>query len=162
MLRSLPYIAFNKHTWVGQHIAAKLQQRGIHIQASIEIDSLEAIENLVADGFGVSIVPLRLHAHRNPQARQNSLWQPGRHAPADPDSTSRQTSIAARQRDQNYFPRPARRNLDFARGHRGSHEGLSRLTIKLRNVARHTDFETFEARLLSFRQSVLHCRGGNR
>jgi DNA-binding transcriptional LysR family regulator len=62
MLRSLPYIAFNKHTWVGQHIAAKLQQRGIHIQAAIEIDSLEAIENLVADGFGVSIVPLRLHA----------------------------------------------------------------------------------------------------
>ena len=62
LLRSLPYIAFNKRTWVGQHIAAKLQQRGIHIQASIEIDSLEAIENLVADGFGVSIVPLRLHA----------------------------------------------------------------------------------------------------
>jgi DNA-binding transcriptional LysR family regulator len=66
LLRSLPYIAFNKRTWVGQHIAAKLQQRGIHIQASIEIDSLEAIENLVADGFGVSIVPLRLHAPAQP------------------------------------------------------------------------------------------------
>ena len=62
LLRSLPYIAFNKRTWVGQHIAARLQQRGIHIQPSIEIDSLEAIENLVADGFGASIVPLRLHA----------------------------------------------------------------------------------------------------
>jgi DNA-binding transcriptional LysR family regulator len=63
LLRSRPYIAFNKRTWVGQHIAAKLQQRGIHITPSIEIDSLEAIENLVADGFGVSIVPLRLHAN---------------------------------------------------------------------------------------------------
>ncbi len=62
LLRSMPYIAFNKRTWVGQHIAAKLQQRGIHVTESIEIDSLEAIENLVADGFGVSIVPLRLHA----------------------------------------------------------------------------------------------------
>lgn len=62
LLRALPYIAFNKGTWVGQHIAARLQQRGIHIEASIEIDSLDAIENLVADGFGVSIVPLRLHA----------------------------------------------------------------------------------------------------
>jgi len=62
LLRSLPYISFNKRTWVGQHIAARLQQRGIHIQAAIEIDSLEAIENLVADGFGVSIVPWRLHA----------------------------------------------------------------------------------------------------
>lgn len=67
LLRSLPYIAFNKRTWVGQHIAAKLQQRGIHIQASIEIDSLEAVENLVADGFGVSIVPLRLHARAWPE-----------------------------------------------------------------------------------------------
>jgi DNA-binding transcriptional LysR family regulator len=62
LLRSRPYIAFNKRTWVGQHIATRLQQRGIHITPSIEIDSLEAIENLVADGFGVSIVPLRLHA----------------------------------------------------------------------------------------------------
>jgi len=67
LLRSLPYIAFNKRTWVGQHIAARLQQRGIHIQASIEIDSLEAIENLVADGFGVAIVPLRLHAPPQPR-----------------------------------------------------------------------------------------------
>lgn len=62
LLRSMPYIAFSKRTWVGQHIAAKLQQRGIHLVESIEIDSLEAIENLVADGFGVSIVPRRLHA----------------------------------------------------------------------------------------------------
>lgn len=63
LLRSMPYIAFNKNTWVGQYIAARLQQRGIHLTESIEIDSLEAIENLVADGFGVSIVPRRLHAH---------------------------------------------------------------------------------------------------
>jgi DNA-binding transcriptional LysR family regulator len=66
LLRSMPYIAFNKRTWVGQHIAAKLQQRGIHVTESIEIDSLEAIENLVADGFGVSIVPRRLHARLEP------------------------------------------------------------------------------------------------
>ena len=62
LLRSMPYIAFSRRTWVGQHIAAKLQQRGIHIRESIEIDSLEAIENLVSQGFGVSIVPRRLHA----------------------------------------------------------------------------------------------------
>jgi DNA-binding transcriptional LysR family regulator len=62
LLRSLPYIAFNRRTWVGQHIAARLQQRGIHVNQAIEIDSLDAIENLVAKGFGVSIVPQRLHA----------------------------------------------------------------------------------------------------
>ena len=58
----MPYIAFNRRTWVGQHIAARLQQRGIHVSETIEIDSLEAIENLVADGFGVSIIPQRMHA----------------------------------------------------------------------------------------------------
>ena len=67
LLRSMPYIAFNKNTWVGQHIAARLQRRGIHVTESIEIDSLEAIENLVADGFGVSIVPRRLHAILDPE-----------------------------------------------------------------------------------------------
>ena len=61
LLRSMPYIAFNRRTWVGQHIAARLQQRGIHVSDAIEIDSLEAIENLVVRGFGVSIVPRRLH-----------------------------------------------------------------------------------------------------
>lgn len=61
LLRSMPYIAFNRRTWVGQHIAARLQQRGIHVNEAIEIDSLEAIENLVSGGFGVSIVPRRLH-----------------------------------------------------------------------------------------------------
>lgn len=62
LLHAMPYIAFNRRTWVGQHIAARLQQRGIHVNEAIEIDSLEAIENLVANGFGVSIVPRRLHA----------------------------------------------------------------------------------------------------
>ena len=66
LLRALPYIAFNRRTWVGQHIAARLQQRGIHVNQAIEIDSLEAIEDLVADGFGVSIVPRRLHAALDP------------------------------------------------------------------------------------------------
>ncbi len=65
LLSSMPYIAFNRRTWVGRHIAAKLQQRGIHVEQAIEIDSLEAIENLVARGFGVSIVPRRLHATIN-------------------------------------------------------------------------------------------------
>jgi DNA-binding transcriptional LysR family regulator len=62
LLRAMPYIAFNRRTWVGRHIAARLHQRGIHVSQSIEIDSLEAIENLVSSGFGVSIVPRRLHA----------------------------------------------------------------------------------------------------
>lgn len=62
LIRAMPYIAFTQRTWVGGHIAARLQQRGIHLTPAIEIDSLAAIEGLVAGGFGVSIVPERLHA----------------------------------------------------------------------------------------------------
>ncbi len=62
LIRAMPYIAFNRRTWVGAHIAARLQQRGIHLSPAIEIDSLAAIEDLVAGGFGVAIVPARLHA----------------------------------------------------------------------------------------------------
>ncbi|MFT5219347.1 MAG: DNA-binding transcriptional LysR family regulator [Planctomycetota bacterium] len=60
LLASMPYIAFNKRTWVGQQIATRLQQRDIQVNETIEINSLEAIENLVTTGFGVSIVPKRL------------------------------------------------------------------------------------------------------
>ena len=66
LIRAMPYIAFNRRTWVGQHIAARLQQRGIHVEEAIEIDSLQAIENLVANGFGVSIVPRLLHSRLDP------------------------------------------------------------------------------------------------
>ncbi len=62
LVQAMPYIAFSHRTWVGQQIAARLQQRGIHVNQAIEIDSLQAIENLVAEGFGVSIVPRLLHA----------------------------------------------------------------------------------------------------
>ena len=66
LIRAMPYIAFNRRTWVGQHIAARLQQRGILVNEAIEVDSLPAIENLVADGFGVSIVPRLLHTRLDP------------------------------------------------------------------------------------------------
>lgn len=60
LLASMPYIAFNKRTWVGQQIAVRLQQRDIQVNETIEINSLEAIEDLVTAGFGVSVVPKRL------------------------------------------------------------------------------------------------------
>ena len=62
LLLALPYIAFNKRAWLGQQISAKLQSRGIPVREEMELDALDAIENLVADGHGVSIVPQRLHA----------------------------------------------------------------------------------------------------
>jgi len=62
LIRSMPFIAFSKKTWLGQRIAARLQARGIYVDEIMEVDSIDAIEQLVADGFGVSIIPQRLHA----------------------------------------------------------------------------------------------------
>ena len=62
LVRSMRFISFSRKTWLGQQIAARLQSRGIHVDEVMEVDSLDAIERLVRDGFGVSIVPQRLLA----------------------------------------------------------------------------------------------------
>lgn len=62
LLRAQPYIAFSPGTWLGQQIFTGLKTRGLTFTPSIELDSLDAVENLVAQGFGVSIVPQRLFA----------------------------------------------------------------------------------------------------
>jgi len=62
LIRSMPFISFSKRTWLGQKITTTLQMRGILVEEIMEIDSLDAIENLVNQGFGVSIVPKRLLA----------------------------------------------------------------------------------------------------
>ncbi len=62
ILRQNPYIAFNRNTWLGQQIASHLTQRGLSVEPAIELDSIDAIEHLVARDFGVSIVPQRLLA----------------------------------------------------------------------------------------------------
>ncbi len=62
LLRDQPYIAFSSGTWLGQQIITRLKVRGIAFTPAIELDSIDAVENLVAQGFGVSIVPQRLFA----------------------------------------------------------------------------------------------------
>ena len=62
ILRQNPFISFNRRTWLGEQIAGLLTQRGLFLEPNIELDSIDAIENLVARGFGVSILPQRLFA----------------------------------------------------------------------------------------------------
>lgn len=64
LLRQRPFIAFSKKTWLGQQISSRLQARGIFVEEIMEVDSLDAIERMVADGFGVSIVPERFLANK--------------------------------------------------------------------------------------------------
>ena len=59
LLTQHPFIWFSRKTWAGQQIERRLLDRGIRVQAAMEIDSLEAIESLVRHGLGVAIVPDR-------------------------------------------------------------------------------------------------------
>lgn len=59
ILRAHPFIWFNRRTWAGQQIEQHLLDRKIHVQPVMEIDSIEAVESLVAHGLGISITPTR-------------------------------------------------------------------------------------------------------
>ena len=78
-LRVAPYIAFSRKTWLGLQIDAELAERGLAIPAAIELDSIDAIENLVALGLGVSIVPQRVLA---PPLSERMRCQPFGHPAA--------------------------------------------------------------------------------
>jgi DNA-binding transcriptional LysR family regulator len=60
LFAALPLIGFSRSTWLGAQIAALLRDRSL--TPSIELDSIDAVENLVAQGFGASVVPQRLYA----------------------------------------------------------------------------------------------------
>ena len=64
LIQSQPFISFNSKTWLGQQIAERLRSRSLKVKQVMEVDSLEAIENLVLGGFGVSIIPQRFLAPR--------------------------------------------------------------------------------------------------
>ncbi len=60
LLTTLPFISFSRSTWLGAQIHASLRAQGLRINQLVELDSIDAIENLVAQGFGVSVVPQRI------------------------------------------------------------------------------------------------------
>ena len=59
ILSGSPFIRFNRLAWVGRQIDDELRRRGIALQPRMEVDSLEGIFGLVANGLGVSVVPQR-------------------------------------------------------------------------------------------------------
>ncbi len=62
MIAAHPFIWFSRKTWAGQQIERLIEARGLGPRAAMEVDSLEAIEALVAHGLGVSVVPERARA----------------------------------------------------------------------------------------------------
>ncbi len=61
-----PFIAFSRKSWLGQQIESHLSQAGVSFDPTIELDSIDAVENLVALGHGISIVPVRTLAAAHP------------------------------------------------------------------------------------------------
>ncbi|MEP2030640.1 MAG: LysR family transcriptional regulator [Paracoccaceae bacterium] len=57
LLSGMPFIWFNRKTWAGSGIEKQLKARNIKVNATMEIDSLDAIASMVREGLGVSIVP---------------------------------------------------------------------------------------------------------
>lgn len=58
LLTTMPFIWFNRKTWAGAGIQNQLSARKIKVNATMEIDSLDAIASMVREGLGVSIVPV--------------------------------------------------------------------------------------------------------
>lgn len=60
LMSSHPFILFSRQTWTGKQVERYLRQQKLPVQIAMEIDSIDAIEALVANGLGVSILPRRV------------------------------------------------------------------------------------------------------
>ena len=76
LIAAHPFIWFSRKTWAGQQIERLLHTRRLHPREAMEVDSLEAIEALVAHGLGVSVVPERPGAPLPPTLRRVAFGSP--------------------------------------------------------------------------------------
>jgi DNA-binding transcriptional LysR family regulator len=56
-LRQAPFIRFDRDTWTGHLVKEVLNQAGVTTRDELELNSVEAIVEIVRQGFGISIVP---------------------------------------------------------------------------------------------------------
>jgi len=57
ILRSSPFLRFDRQTWTGHLVKDALRQCGVAVREEMELNSVEAIVEIVRQGFGISIVP---------------------------------------------------------------------------------------------------------
>jgi DNA-binding transcriptional LysR family regulator len=56
-LASAPFIRFDRSMWTGHLVDEALSQCGVRVKDGMEMNSVEAIIEIVRQGFGVSVVP---------------------------------------------------------------------------------------------------------
>ena len=57
MLRQAPFMRFDRHTWTGHLVNEVLRRCDVATSDEMELNSVEAMIEIVRQGFGVSIVP---------------------------------------------------------------------------------------------------------
>ena len=67
VLQNNPYLRFNRHATLAQLVDSELKRRGISVHSIMEITTLDAIESLVKNGLGVSVVPIGKHVRSLPR-----------------------------------------------------------------------------------------------
>ena len=73
LLKSQPFIRFDRRAWAGRTIERELRNMRQRVHTSMELDSQEAIIQMVASGLGVSIIPL---AQRQVESLTNLVFEP--------------------------------------------------------------------------------------
>ncbi len=58
ILQENPFIRFDRRAWAGRTIERELRRSRIKVQTSMELDSQDAIIQMVASGLGVAVIPL--------------------------------------------------------------------------------------------------------
>ena len=88
LLRTHPFIRFDRNAIFGQMVESWLQQHNINVKESMELEGLEAISSMVMANLGVSIVPKRCVQSISPL--------PLKRLALSPDAPPRQLSLAYR------------------------------------------------------------------
>ena len=57
LLQDEPFLQFDRSLWTGRLVAQALQQLGVQPRIILELNSIEAIAELVRQGYGVAVVP---------------------------------------------------------------------------------------------------------
>ncbi|HVR52777.1 MAG TPA: LysR family transcriptional regulator [Pseudorhodoferax sp.] len=67
ILENTPYVRFNRTARVGYQIQQEMTRRKIALRSLMEIDTLEGVVAMVANGLGSSVVPARLVENEFPE-----------------------------------------------------------------------------------------------